>query len=44
MNFAWLAVPSGLTPSTSAPALRNRDHASRNEHASTVQPGVSSFG
>ena len=40
----WLAAPSGLTPSTSAPALRKRAHASRKPHASTVHPGVSSLG
>lgn len=43
-NRAWLSAPSGLTPSTVTPALRNLAHPSRNEHASTVHPGVSSLG
>ena len=39
-----LAEPWGLTPHTSAPRSTIVSFASRNSHASTVQPGVSSFG
>ena len=35
---------SGDTPSTTAPVRLNRGKASRNSHASVVQPAVSSFG
>ena len=43
-ELALLAAPCGLTPHTSAPCSRIVSSLSRNSHASTVQPGVSSAG
>ena len=39
-----LATSSELMPQTTAPASRKSSCASRNEHASAVQPEVSSLG
>jgi hypothetical protein len=43
-NFRCDSTSSALMPSTVAFSPSNRGEASRREHASTVQPGVSSFG
>jgi hypothetical protein len=44
VNFRLLVAPWGLIPQTSAPRSVIVSLASRNSHASTVQPGVSSLG
>jgi len=44
MNALWLGSGSRETPKMVTPAATNLSNASRNAHASLVQPGVSSFG
>src|SRR5215469_568526 len=44
LNFFWAEGVSAETPSTVAPAFWICLYASRNPHASTVQPGVSALG
>src|ERR1700722_11366042 len=43
-NWSCESSESELMPTTSAPAAANESYRSRKVHASTVQPGVSSFG
>jgi hypothetical protein len=44
LNRTWESLSSRETPSTIAPDEETSGRTSRNAHASTVHPGVSSFG